>query len=99
MRKYFHLKAKYNHVFRKGRYHTDMDEVLNGGHGHLPRFAEKEPNKYWYAADIYERSNGRLCKAVEYSLPKEVIRFGSIVANHMGRESKSTMKDCIWCGI
>lgn len=38
----------------------------------MPDFAIGQPSKYWDAADLYERSNGRLFKEVEFALPVEL---------------------------
>jgi len=65
-------KAKADYICRDGKYAHDKSEVLDIQHGNMPDFAIGQPSKYWDAADLYERSNGRLFKEVEFSLPIEL---------------------------
>ncbi len=44
----------------------------------MPSWAQSDPNKYWNAADQYERVNGRLFKEVEFALPRELARSAQI---------------------
>ena len=63
--------AKSDYILREGRYAGDADEVVVAEHGHMPAWAEQNPRDYWEAADLYERSNGRLFVEVEVALPRE----------------------------
>lgn len=64
--------ARSDYIERAGRYRSDHAEVLHKGHGNMPTWVEGCPRKYWEAADIHERANGRLFKQIEFALPKEL---------------------------
>ena len=38
----------------------------------MPEWAEDDSRKYWAAADVGERANGRLYREVEFALPREL---------------------------
>ena len=40
--------------------------------GNLPVWAEAEPNRFWQAADTYERANGTTYREMEIALPREL---------------------------
>ena len=54
-----------------GREADKAEEVVYTESGHMPEWADAEAGAlaYWDAADLYERSNGRLYKSVEIALP------------------------------
>ena len=64
-------KAKSDYITRQGKYSNDHDEVAFSCSGNMPMWAADEYD-YWKAADVYERSNGRLYKEIEFSLPIEL---------------------------
>jgi hypothetical protein len=64
--------AKAEYIEREGKYKPKEKDVLMSESGNMPYWAEKKPSAYWKSADIYERSNGRLYKELEFSLPKEL---------------------------
>lgn len=64
-------KARHDYIEREGRYQADRDEVTHSNSGNMPEWAE-DAKKYWDAADVYERGNGRLFKQLEFALPKEL---------------------------
>lgn len=64
--------ARYDYIERKEKYSSGLDEVLFSSAGNMPEWAAKNDREYWVAADKYERQNGRLCKTVEFSLPREL---------------------------
>lgn len=64
-------KAKSDYITRSGKYSNDRDEVLYSSSDHMPMWAADEYD-YWKGADVYERSNGRLYKEIEFSLPVEL---------------------------
>jgi hypothetical protein len=66
-------RAKADYIQREGRYTRDRaDELIHAESGHLPAWAEAAPVRYWEAADLYERANGRLFKEIEFALPLEL---------------------------
>ena len=54
-----------------GREADKAEEVVYTESGHMPEWADAEAGAlaYWDAADLYERSNGRLYKSIEIALP------------------------------
>ena len=52
-----------------GRNRETADELLYTASGHMPAWAEADPTSYWDAADLHERTNGRLFKRLEFALP------------------------------
>ena len=40
--------------------------------GNLPAWAEDQPNRFWQAADAYERANGTTYREMEIALPREL---------------------------
>ena len=65
-------KSRHEYIERKGRYEKDKEEVIEAVNGNMPEWAQDDPNKYWQAADNFERGNGRLFKQLEFALPKEL---------------------------
>lgn len=63
--------ARYDYIERKEKYSSGLDKVLFSSVGNMPEWA-KNDREYWMAADKYERQNGRLCKTIEFSLPREL---------------------------
>ena len=62
------------YIERAAEYGREADkaaEVVYTESGHMPEWADAEAGAlaYWDAADLYERSNGRLYKSVEIALP------------------------------
>ena len=57
-----------------GREADKAEEVVYTESGHMPEWADAEAGAlaYWDAADLYERSNGRLYKSVEIALAARV---------------------------
>ncbi len=71
-------RAKADYIQREGKYRAQEDRLTYKESGHMPAWAEAQPNDYWRAADTYERRNGRLFKEVEFALPKELPSEGQI---------------------
>ena len=65
-------KAKSDYNEREGKYERDKEELEYRESGHMPEWAEDDPQKYWEAADAHERANGRLYREVEFALPREL---------------------------
>lgn len=65
-------KAKADYLQREGRYLHGRDDLLYTASGHMPAWAEPQPSRYWEAADLYERANGKLFYQVEFALPIEL---------------------------
>ena len=62
------------YIEREEEYSREADkaeEVVYTESGHMPEWADAEAGAlaYWDAADLYERSNGRLYKSIEIALP------------------------------
>lgn len=64
--------AKFDYIARQGKSAKNGDKVVHVLHGHLPVWAQQSPRSYWNAADLYERTNGRLFKEVVAALPREL---------------------------
>ena len=64
--------ARYDYIERKEKYSSGLDEVLFSSAGNMPEWAAKNDREYWKSADSYERQNGRLCKQIEFAIPKEL---------------------------
>ena len=65
-------RAAVAYIQRTAEYSRDQDradELLYTESGHMPAWAEADPTDYWNAADLYERTNGRLFKRLEFALP------------------------------
>lgn len=64
--------SSYDYLNRDGKYAKDKDEVLMMSSGNMPGWTKGQPGEYWRTADVYERANARLCKRVEFALPREL---------------------------
>ena len=63
-------RAAAAYIQREAEYSRDQaDELVYAASGHMPAWAEAEPTRYWDAADLHERANGRLFKRLEFALP------------------------------
>jgi hypothetical protein len=48
----------------------------------MPSWAHDEPERYWDAADLYERANGRLYVSADFALPRGLEREDQIALAH-----------------
>ena len=48
------------------------DDLVYVEHGNMPAWAQESPQAFWKAADIYERTNGRLYSEMEVAIPREL---------------------------
>ena len=83
------------YIEREEEYSREADkaeEVVYTESGHMPEWADAEAGAlaYWDAADLYERSNGRLYKSVEIALAP---RVGPGPAARLGRAPSPTQLD------
>jgi hypothetical protein len=83
-------KAKAAYIQREGRYGRGRDDLAYRVSGHMPAWAEPQPTRYWEAADLYERANGKLFYHVEFALPVELtqpqqIDLARTFAEHLTR--------------
>ena len=67
-------RAACAYIERSAEYGREADasaELVYTESGHMPDWAEAEASgtAYWDAADLYERSNGRLYKSMDFALP------------------------------
>ena len=65
-------RARAQYIVREVKDDTDRDELVHSESGNMPEWAEDNPRAYWEAADAHERANGRLCREVEFALPREL---------------------------
>ena len=63
--------AKASYVLREGKY-SRRDDLVVSGYGNLPAWAGGDPRSLFAAADLHERSNGRLFLEIEVALPSEL---------------------------
>ena len=47
-------------------------DLVASSTGNLPEWTNKNPVKYFEAADLHERNNGRIYREIEAALPKEL---------------------------
>ena len=65
--------AKVRYIARCGGYEKQGDTVRLVESEHMPAWVDSPAAlEYWAAADEYERANGRLCKELEFALPREL---------------------------
>ena len=65
--------AKYDYISRAGKYEAAcQDEVVHLESGSMPAFASSDARLYWAAADMHERSNGRLFRSLTAALPNSL---------------------------
>ena len=65
--------AKYDYISRDGKYEAAcQDEVVHLESGCMPSFASSDARLYWAAADVHERSNGRLFRSLTAALPNSL---------------------------
>ena len=65
--------AKYDYISRDGKYEAAcQDEVVHLESGSMPSFASSDARLYWAAADMHERSNGRLFRSLTAALPNSL---------------------------
>lgn len=64
--------AKFAYMNRLDDYEKQGDRLLFSQSSNMPSWAASDPKAYWDAADQHERSNGRLFKHIEASLPREL---------------------------
>src|SRR5579862_3101522 len=65
--------AAHAYVTRSGEYaQPDRDPAIYVESGHMPAWAQEDPQRYWEAADLYERANGRLYVSADFALPREL---------------------------
>jgi hypothetical protein len=64
-------RSAYEYVTRQDRYDDpDLDPAIYTESDHMPSWAEDDAAKYWEAADLYERANGRLYVSADFALPR-----------------------------
>lgn len=64
--------AKSNYINRDDKYSSRFDDLRFLQSGNMPNFAQNNPSLFWESADIYERSNARVCTEIEFALPREL---------------------------
>jgi hypothetical protein len=61
--------------------------------GNMPPWAVDKPRKYWQSADKWERSNGRLGKIFQYSLPREsCAAFNEMMVDELAEQATGQLK-------
>lgn len=64
--------SRYDYIERIEKYAYDSNEVMSCAYGNMPEWAQENDREYWKSADSHERQNGRLCKQIEFAIPKEL---------------------------
>ena len=62
--------AHFTYIIREGSYKRSDIEYVK--HSNYPEWAAENPVKFWKAADLYERANGRMYTELEIALPREL---------------------------
>ena len=63
--------SAYDYIAREGRFDDPtLDRTVYLESGNMPSWTEDDPREDWDAADLYERTNGRLCVAGNFALPR-----------------------------
>jgi hypothetical protein len=66
-------RAAFDYLSRRDEYaDRDLDEALQTESGHMPSWAEDDPEQFWDTADLYERANGRLYVSADFALPRDL---------------------------
>ena len=60
-----------SYIERSGKY-AGKDDLAASQSGNMPAWAVDQPGRFWEAADVYERANGRAYRELEISLPREL---------------------------
>lgn len=74
---HFRLKTGRNgvdhalYIARQG-FHSGRGDLIAGGYGNLPAWANGEPRKFWRAAEVGERKNGAIYREAVIALPNEL---------------------------
>lgn len=61
------------YVSREGK-HKRRGDLIDTTYGNLPAWAEGQPEKFWQAADKYERINGAAYRELVIAIPNELNR-------------------------
>jgi hypothetical protein len=62
--------ATHDYITRTDEYaDRGLDETVYTESGNLPAWAGDDPAKFWDAADLFERANGRLYVSADFALP------------------------------
>src|SRR5262245_53000961 len=65
--------SAHEYITRSEQYEDrDLDPAIHTESGNMPAWAEEDPAAYWDAADLYERSNGRLYISADFALPRDL---------------------------
>lgn len=59
------------YIARCGKF-RDRADLIDDGHGNMPRWTEDNPSLYWRASDKHERANGSVYREHEIALPAEL---------------------------
>ena len=63
--------SSFNYICREERYKRKKDLAFAES-GNLPSWCNSCAREYWSAADMYERSNGVVCRKIQFALPREI---------------------------
>lgn len=63
------LHAMY--ITRCGKF-ANRNDLIGTGYGNMPEWAKNDPQRFWRAADEYERANGAVYREHEIALPAEL---------------------------
>ena len=60
-----------SYIERSGKY-AGKEDLEASESRNMPAWAQDQPGRFWEAADVYERANGRAYRELEISLPREL---------------------------
>lgn len=65
-------RSSYDYIAREGKHRKDKVDLRSIQSWNLPEFCAGDARVFWKAVDTHERDNARLCKTLEFSLPREL---------------------------
>jgi hypothetical protein len=66
-------RSGFDYISRRDEYAgPERDAALYTESDHMPSWAEDDPGRYWDAADLFERANGRLYVSADFALPRDL---------------------------
>lgn len=64
-------KIRHDYIMRVDKFANKSNELRYSASGNMPSWAESA-SEFWHAADLHERSNARVYREIECSLPNEL---------------------------
>ncbi len=80
-------RSGFDYISRRDEYAgPDRDAAIYTESDHMPSWAEDDPGRYWDAADLFERANGRLYVSADFALPRDLDPEEQIALAHQFAE-------------